>query len=145
VSASAITMVDAAMEYAERSTPVFPVWWIENGRCACRKADCDSPGKHPIADVVPHGVKDATSDPSVIRAWWRRYPQANIATPTCWCCVLDVDPRHGGDVTLAELERQHGLLPETAEVLTGGHGRHLYFEPVPRNSDRRTASRRVLT
>jgi hypothetical protein len=124
-------MLDAALTYAERGVPVFPVWWIVNGRCACGKADCDSPGKHPIGAVVPNGVKDATTDPVTIRAWWTRHPHANLATPTSWCSVLDVDPRHGGDVTLAERERQHGPLPETAEVLTGGGGRHVYLAPVP--------------
>jgi hypothetical protein len=41
--------------------------------------------------------------------------------------VLDVDPRHGGDASLVELERQYGPLPETPRVLTGGSGAHLYF------------------
>jgi hypothetical protein len=45
--------------------------------------------------------------------------------------VLDVDPRHDGDASLARLERVHGALPATCEVLTGGGGRHLYFQ-LPR-------------
>ncbi len=45
--------------------------------------------------------------------------------------MLDVDPRHGGDVALEALERRHGRLPDTAEVLTGGGGRHIYFAPAP--------------
>ena len=36
-------------------------------------------------------------------------------------------PKHGGAGALKELERKHGALPKTAEVLTGGGGRHLYF------------------
>src|SRR5439155_14246039 len=67
-----------------------------------------------------------------IRAWWTECPTANIGTPTGgWCDVLDIDPRHGGDEALAALERQHGPLPDTAEVLTGGGGRHIYFKPTP--------------
>ena len=41
--------------------------------------------------------------------------------------VLDVDPRHGGAVALEELLAQHGPLPETPLVLTGGGGQHYYF------------------
>jgi hypothetical protein len=126
------TMADAALDYAEHEVPIFPCLGIVDGRCACPKgADCKDAGKHPIGDVVPNGLKNATTDRARITAWWRRYPQAHIATTTSWCVVLDVDPRHGGDVVLAALERQHCPLPETAEVLTGGGGRHLYFLPVP--------------
>ncbi len=40
---------------------------------------------------------------------------------------MDVDPRNGGDDSLAELIRQHGPFPDTVEVVTGGGGSHLYF------------------
>src|SRR5262249_33489835 len=64
--------------------------------------------------------------------WQARYPNANIGTPSSWCVVLDVDRRHGGEDTLAELERQYGALPDPAQVLTGGGGRHIYFaRPAP--------------
>jgi hypothetical protein len=41
--------------------------------------------------------------------------------------VLDVDPRNGGDDSLAQLERELGPLPATMSVKTGGGGRHFYF------------------
>jgi Bifunctional DNA primase/polymerase, N-terminal/Primase C terminal 1 (PriCT-1) len=41
--------------------------------------------------------------------------------------VLDTDPRHGGDDSLYELERQHGVLPPTRTVVTPGGGQHYYF------------------
>jgi hypothetical protein len=41
--------------------------------------------------------------------------------------VLDIDPKHGGEDSLDNLLVKHGKLPETAEVLTGGDGRHIYF------------------
>ncbi len=118
----------AALVYAEHDVPVFPVYGVEGQRCACG-ADCgDNAGKHPL---TAHGFKDASRDPATIDAWWQQWPTANLATPTGgWCAVLDIDPRHGGDETLAALERQHGELPTTAEVLTGGGGRHIYFQPV---------------
>jgi len=76
------------------------------------------------------GVKDATTDRGeVIRAWTAQ-SEANVAIATgtaSGIVVLDVDPRNGGDASLAELERLHGELPDTLRVSTGGGGRHYYF------------------
>ena len=41
--------------------------------------------------------------------------------------VVDVDPRNGGNESLAALLDEHGPFPDTAEVATGGDGRHFYF------------------
>jgi len=41
--------------------------------------------------------------------------------------VIDVDPRNGGEESLATLQSGNEL-PRTIEVLTGGGGRHYYFE-----------------
>jgi hypothetical protein len=121
-------MLAAALEYAARGVPVFPIWGIRQGRCLCGIHDCPSAGKHPIATCAPQGFKNATTDAATIRKWWGQIPEANIATPTSWCTVLDVDVRHGGNDALAALERQHGALPDTPQVLTGGGGTHYYFK-----------------
>lgn len=68
--------------------------------------------------------------PADVAAWFRRWPNANVGIITgliSGLAVIDVDPRHGGDDTLAALEREYAPLPSTVEVLTGGGGRHLYF------------------
>jgi putative DNA primase/helicase len=41
---------------------------------------------------------------------------------------LDIHPDKGGEESLQQLEAQYGPLPETATVLSGGGGRHLYFQ-----------------
>jgi len=41
--------------------------------------------------------------------------------------VLDIDPRHGGDLQLEELQHMYQALPETGMVLSGGGGQHYYF------------------
>jgi hypothetical protein len=41
--------------------------------------------------------------------------------------VLDVDPRHSGDKTLADLEAKFGALPKTWRFFTGGGGLHILF------------------
>jgi hypothetical protein len=65
----------------------------------------------------------------MLAEWFEtRWRDSNIGIATGGGLLgLDVDPRHGGDASLAELERQHGPLPETPRVLTGGGGVHLYF------------------
>src|SRR5882724_7672342 len=129
-AATASPMLDAAFEYAARGLAVFPVWGAARGRCCCGLSICDSPGKHPIARCAPRGFLDATTDKATIESWWQQHPNANIGAPTgVWSDVIDVDPRHGGDERLAALEREHGPLPDTAEVLTGGGGRHIHFRP----------------
>ena len=41
--------------------------------------------------------------------------------------ALNIDPRHGGDDALAELEAKHGALPPTWRFLTGGGGEYMLF------------------
>jgi hypothetical protein len=45
--------------------------------------------------------------------------------------VIDIDPRHGGDESFFDLEKQYQAFPPTKEVLTGGGGQHLYFQRPP--------------
>lgn len=45
--------------------------------------------------------------------------------------VLDVDPKHGGDESLKQLEAEHGPLPDTVESITGSGGRHILFQYTP--------------
>lgn len=124
--------LDAALEHAEHGVPIFQVWHADGDRCGCRAYDCANPGKHPISSTAPHGFKNATTDPDVIRWWYARFQLANIAEATGhYSDVLDVDPAKGGRESLARLEAQHGPLPVTPKVLTGGDGEHYRFLPVP--------------
>lgn len=65
-----------------------------------------------------------------IHDWFRRSPDYNVAVVTgalSGLVVVDVDPRHGGNRSMRELEQENGPLPKTVESITGGGGRHLYF------------------
>jgi putative DNA primase/helicase len=76
------------------------------------------------------GLTNATTDPEVVAEWWCRWPTADIGIRTgaqSGLIVLDVDTRKGGSGALVELERRHGKLPATAQVLSGGGGQHIYF------------------
>lgn len=73
--------------------------------------------------------------PAEAAAWWRAWPDANVGIVTgtvSGLLVLDIDPHHGGTASLDGLERAHGPLPATVEALTGGGGRHLYFNRAGR-------------
>lgn len=129
--ASPMNMLPAALAYAQRlNWPVFPVQGISNGHCTCGKLQCDRPGKHPIGNLVPHGLKDASTDPDIIARWWKEAPWANIGVVTgaiSGLVVLDVDVIKGGDDSLFALEQTYGKLPETVMALTGSGGFHYLF------------------
>lgn len=81
-----------------------------------------------------HGLHDATTDPRQVADWWRQRPDANIgARVPPALLVLDIDPRHDGDLHLTQHEAKHGRLPETLTVFSGrgDGGRHLYFRRPP--------------
>src|SRR5438128_8720192 len=91
-------LAQAACDYATRGWAVLP----------CR-------GKVPI---TPHGFKNATLDLAQIRLWWGQWPDANIGIATgtvSGLVVLDIDPRHGGEESLAALIAAHEPLPETTK------------------------------
>ncbi len=117
----------AAVWYGQKGYLVFPLHSIERGVCSCGRARCEAPGKHPRIVQWP---ESASNSPRMIRSWWRRWPNANIGLVTgevSGVVVLDVDPRHGGEVSLEELEKEHGPLPETVTSQTGSGGLHLLF------------------
>jgi hypothetical protein len=121
-------LIEAAVAYAGRGFPVFP---------------CNA--KVPLTE---HGFQDASTDSEAVLAWWTRWPEANIGMPTgetSGVVVLDVDVQHGGAGTLAKLEREHGRLPATVEVLTPSGGRHYWFSHRPLKSTAGTLGEGVDT
>ena len=121
--------LEAALDYARRGWAVLPLFSPgEAGRCSCGARKCSSSGKHPH---TRKGLLDASTDSAEIRDWWSRWPTANVGIRTggvSGLVVIDVDPAHGGDDSLAELEAQHGPLPSTVQQRTGGGGRHYFLQ-----------------
>jgi hypothetical protein len=121
---------DAALQYAAHGWPVLPLHTAVNGRCSCGNSACSSPGKHPRTE---HGLKDATTDTKQVTQWWSQWPDANIGIRTgstpdgAGVFVFDIDPRHNGDSSLAELVREYGELPDTVEAVTGSGGSHQVY------------------
>lgn len=116
-----MTLLDAALAYAARGWPVFPVHTPDaSGKCSCRKSDCDRVGKHPR---ISKGRNGASTDREVIERWWSVWPDANIGIATgadSGLIVLDVDD--GGEDSLVGRD-----LPDTVEQITGSGGRHLLY------------------
>ena len=117
-------MLRTALALAARGLHVFP----------CRPRD-----KRP---ATADGLKSATVDAGTIKQWWQQEPQYNVAIATGTqsnIFVLDVDgPDAEGE--LSKLEREHGALPPSVEVITPRPGRHIYFR-MPRASVRNSASK----
>ena len=122
-----------ALRYAALGLAVLPLHRPvdRDGRllCSCGKADCTSPAKHPVGRLAPRGLRDASRDPHLLGAWFERERwNVGIATgAVSGIVVLDIDPRHGGEEALAEIEAEHGPLPPTWRFHTGGGGEHILF------------------
>lgn len=105
---------DAALLLARYGVPVFP---------------CVPGTKRPI---VRGGFHEATTDVRQVEAWWRRWPDANLAVPTGAASgvdVVDVDrhPERDGLVGFRRA-RDAGLLAGwSALVTTPSTGLHVYF------------------
>jgi len=101
-------LLDAALNYARRGWPVHPLRPFEK------------------IPATTHGCKDATTDQTRIRAWWRENPDYNIGlrTGVCWF-ALDVDSGKHAD---AAEWLESAELPDTITQVTGTGGRHFLFK-----------------
>ena len=84
-------LVQAALYYASHGIPVVPMYGIKykysgtgdnaqrSAVCTCGKANCNSPGKHPM---TKHGYKGGTTDKDKLRRFFGAHPEANIGIVT---------------------------------------------------------------
>jgi len=117
----------AAITLAEAGVPVFP---------------CVPGGKQPL---TRRGFHDAGADPARIAAWWRRWPDANLAMPTgavSGVDVVDVDVHPGGNGYGAfEQARSAGFVDGWAWLVrTPSTGLHAYFLRTPASSTAHTTA-----
>ena len=111
------SMYDAAIEYAKKGFAVFPLKYRDK------------------VPLIRNGCKDATTDAAQIKAWWQKYPNANIGLATgsvsqnVFVIDLDIDEDRGidGYHSLEDWQREHGDFPETWTAITGRGGYHLYY------------------
>lgn len=105
---------DAALAYAARGWPVFPLI---------------SRGKLPAVPQAEggRGFRDASTDPRQIERWWSRWPQANIGFCPGRPGILVID-QDGPEA--ARVAMTLGLFSEPVPSVISGRadgGRHLYF------------------
>ncbi|MEU7906403.1 bifunctional DNA primase/polymerase [Actinoplanes sp. NPDC049118] len=122
-SVTTADLVAAAIGYAAAGIAVLPLHTPDaDGRCSCRAgAACPSPGKHPR---VRHGLHDASRQPLVIRAWWSRWPHANIGLATGTVLdVCDIDTSSGLRHVLDVLD----VIRPPGPLIRTGSGWHLWY------------------
>ena len=111
------TILEAALAYAKRGWPIFP---IDPNRVGFD----GKKGKAPYKGT--RGVLEATTDARQVEEWWRRWPEANVALDVggAGMMVLDLDPGHD----MQELEKNVGTLPNSLlRARTPRGGGHLYY------------------
>ena len=114
LDASRVSVKDAALAFARVGVPIFP---------------CARGGKRPY---TPAGFHDASCDAGVVRAWWARWPGANIGLPTGSASGLDVVDVDVSEATSGfeafDRVSAAGLVNgEFARVRTPSGGMHVYF------------------
>lgn len=122
--------IELALSLSAKGWPVFP----------CRSCESHDPlTGEVLAEKTPltsNGFKSATRTERIIRRWWTDYPDAIIGIPTgaaIGAFVLDIDAKPGGAngfEWLAEIESEHGPLPDTLRVSSPNGGMHVYFNHV---------------
>jgi hypothetical protein len=154
-------MLTAALAYATHGWPVFPL----NGKVPAIRRRHPATIAYATTSCVEslvtvsnplrecrggcghdgHGLYDATVDTEIVTGWWSNaYAEANIGgrVPPSMI-VIDIDPRHGGDKTMAALEARYGALPANLTHYSGrgDGGKHLFFRRPPGDvSSRRLGS-----
>ena len=116
-----MTPLDAALRYASWGWAVLPI----------------QPGSKLPASA--HGVKDASTDPAQIRAWFEGRPDLNLAVAAGRASNLicfDIDPRNGGDAGWGAWLAMNGPHNDAPHALTAGGGSHYLavYDPTWRSS-----------
>ncbi len=108
-------MVEAALSYARAGWRVLP---------------CRATGARAKTPHVKGWPNNATTDPSTVKRWWHKWPNAliGVMVPDD-IAVIDIDPRNGGSIQTLEA-LAGGVLPPTLTAVSGGRdsGRHLYYK-----------------
>jgi hypothetical protein len=125
----------AALAYAGRGWAVIPLHHPtrfgpkrgpDRAKCSCGNDACESQAKHPR---TASGLKDATTDPSAIEGWWRRWPNANVGVRTG--VVFDACDIDGDDALDAlEVAGPDGDDGLHGPIAVTGRGVHLLVGPT---------------
>lgn len=101
-----MTKLEHALSWAHAGWHVFP---------------CMPGAKRPDPELAPHGVKDATTDEAVIRAWWSIKPDANIGGTRGLVVDCDIKGEANGLVAFRAWLDHRGL---DGNAIVAGARRH---------------------
>lgn len=141
-------LLHEAVEYAEHHWPIIPlrgkVPAIPSAHPAYKNIGCCTPLPPPDplrgkckggCGKLGHGVYDATDDVVTVRSLWSGpYRGCNIGARVPKSMLLiDIDPRHGGNISWARMQRHYGKFPECLTTVSGrgDGGVHLYVRRPP--------------
>jgi hypothetical protein len=115
-------LLEAALEYAKRGWLIIP---------------CKPRTKLPM---TANGIKNATKNEATIRAWWQRWPNANIALacgPDSGIYIVDVDVDEEKKVDGWKSLEEFDSIPETVMQKSPRGGGHFFFktETPPKNKN----------
>jgi hypothetical protein len=110
-------------------------WALENGM---RVIGFPTRTKHPAGTEAKAWQRQATDDPQKVAGWATEHPDQNVGfvLGDSNVVVVDIDASKGGFDAFMAWHADHGLseIPDTASVVTGGGGLHLYFRVPPGTS-----------
>lgn len=112
-----VSHLEAALSYASRGWLVFPI------RCGTKGRDANGVSTHLLAN----GHNGASNDPETVRAWWSRWPDANIGLnlAASGLVAIDVDS-YKPDCGWPAFIRGRDL-PDTLVQRSPRGGRHYIF------------------
>jgi Bifunctional DNA primase/polymerase, N-terminal/Protein of unknown function (DUF3987) len=114
-------MIDCLKIYTSMGWAVFP--------CFSHEPDPDAKKKLAKSPLIAGGHNSASLDIKQIEEWLKKFPNCAWGVRTsAEHGVMDIDPRNGGNETLAALEAEYGPLPLTPKVRTGGNGFHYWLK-----------------
>ncbi len=128
------TPLELAQHYVAQGWPVFPCRSHAEENVDQATGEIITLGEK--TPLTPNGFKGATRFPRIIERWWSDWPDAAVGLPTgekTGFFALDIDNKPGGANGfdwLAEMEAEHGPLPDTARVTSPNAGLHIYFKYV---------------
>ena len=117
-------IAEYTLAYARLGLSIVPVHSIVGGICTCGKDCGKNAGKHPIAQLVRRGVKDASTCPEKVDGWYREWPVANVAI-ACGSVSEIVVVDSDGEAGVVELKRRG--YPATWTARSGSGGLHAYL------------------
>ena len=122
------TPLSEALRLARHGVKIIQLHWPVGDGCSCGNPKCGkSAGKHPIPD---DWTNKGTNNPEEIEELWKEIPQANVGVPMGkinGLFAIDVDGQEGMQ-TLQQWIAEHGYLPATWQVQTGGGGMQLWYK-----------------